>query len=248
MESRKNGASQRSAPCGSLFSGSSARSSPIAAILADDATREPPTERWRSAGGAAWPDTTFTRMQDATREDYQVIGRHSLEYFVGPSRPRAAPPRAARLRHRRLRGDAAHAQPPDGHARGARRPRRRVRRLCVAARHRRHARQREPRRPRRDDPRSRSSARRTAGSSSTTACSRATTSSTTSASTATRAIAYRGHPLFGACVAFCGKYDQNSFDPKYDTLPLEHFEPMVRKVFAAPRQSLYYSQTGRMGT
>jgi hypothetical protein len=28
-------------------------------------------------------DTTFTRMQDATREDYQVIGRHSLEFFAG---------------------------------------------------------------------------------------------------------------------------------------------------------------------
>src|SRR5258705_3780335 len=28
-------------------------------------------------------DTTFTRMQDATREDYKVIGRHSLEFFTG---------------------------------------------------------------------------------------------------------------------------------------------------------------------
>src|SRR5262249_21419386 len=54
--------------------------------------------------------------------------------------------------------------------------------------------------------------------------------------------AYRGHPAFGAL------YDQNSFDPGYDTLPLTHFEPMVRKVFAAPRRSLYVSpETGRMG-
>ena len=29
------------------------------------------------------PDTTFTRMQDATREDYQLIGKHSLEFFAG---------------------------------------------------------------------------------------------------------------------------------------------------------------------
>ena len=28
-------------------------------------------------------DTTFTAMRDATREDYQTIGRHSLEFFQG---------------------------------------------------------------------------------------------------------------------------------------------------------------------
>ena len=28
-------------------------------------------------------DTKFTRMQDATRDDYKVIGRHSLEFFAG---------------------------------------------------------------------------------------------------------------------------------------------------------------------
>src|SRR6187455_1160965 len=58
--------------------------------------------------------------------------------------------------------------------------------------------------------------------------------------------AYRGHPTFGECAAFCARYDQNSFDPKYDTLPLAHFEPMVRKVFAAPKQSIYLNPgTGR---
>jgi predicted HD phosphohydrolase len=35
------------------------------------------------------------------------------------------------------------------------------------------------------------------------------------------------------------KYDQNSFDPAYDTLPLEVFEPMVRRVLAAPKKSIY---------
>ncbi len=61
--------------------------------------------------------------------------------------------------------------------------------------------------------------------------------------------AHRGHPLFGECAAFCALYDQNSFDPGYDTLPLAHFEPMVRKVFAAPRRSLYVNaETGRMGS
>jgi predicted HD phosphohydrolase len=43
---------------------------------------------------------------------------------------------------------------------------------------------------------------------------------------------YRGHPHFQACAEFCERWDQNSFDPDYDTLPLETFEPMVRRVFA----------------
>ena len=45
---------------------------------------------------------------------------------------------------------------------------------------------------------------------------------------------HRGHPYFDDCVAFCERWDQASFDPAYDTLPLEHFEPLVRQVFARP--------------
>jgi predicted HD phosphohydrolase len=44
--------------------------------------------------------------------------------------------------------------------------------------------------------------------------------------------AYRGHSLFEATAAFCEKYDQNSFDPAYDTLPFEAFEPALRRIFA----------------
>ena len=33
---------------------------------------------------------------------------------------------------------------------------------------------------------------------------------------------------------FADEWDQTAFDPDYDTLPLEHFEPLVRKVFATP--------------
>lgn len=43
---------------------------------------------------------------------------------------------------------------------------------------------------------------------------------------------YREHPHFQACVNFCAKWDQTSFDPGYDTQPLEHFEPLVRALFA----------------
>ena len=43
---------------------------------------------------------------------------------------------------------------------------------------------------------------------------------------------YRDHPYYQACVDFCEKWDQKAFDPDYDTLPLSHFEPMVRRLFA----------------
>ena len=43
---------------------------------------------------------------------------------------------------------------------------------------------------------------------------------------------YKGHKYFDACVNFCEKYDQCSFDPNYESYPLEKFEPMVRSIFA----------------
>jgi predicted HD phosphohydrolase len=43
--------------------------------------------------------------------------------------------------------------------------------------------------------------------------------------------AYRDHPWFGATVEFCERYDENCFDPAYDSLPLDHFAPAVREVF-----------------
>jgi predicted HD phosphohydrolase len=43
---------------------------------------------------------------------------------------------------------------------------------------------------------------------------------------------YKGHPHYQACVDFCAKYDQNAFDPDFDTMPLEAFEPMVHRIFA----------------
>jgi predicted HD phosphohydrolase len=46
---------------------------------------------------------------------------------------------------------------------------------------------------------------------------------------------HRDHPWYQATVDFCHRWDQCSFDPAYDTLPLETFEPMVRRVFAQPR-------------
>jgi len=50
---------------------------------------------------------------------------------------------------------------------------------------------------------------------------------------------FRNHPWYGYTLEFCEKYDQNSFDETYDTMPLEAFEPMVRRVLAAPKRSIY---------
>ena len=39
-------------------------------------------------------------------------------------------------------------------------------------------------------------------------------------------------PYFDDCAAFCERWDQTSFDPTYDTLPLQTFAPIVHEVFA----------------
>jgi len=50
---------------------------------------------------------------------------------------------------------------------------------------------------------------------------------------------FKDHPLYQRTAEFCAKYDAAAFDPDYDTLPLEFFEPMLRRVFAKPRQTMY---------
>lgn len=50
---------------------------------------------------------------------------------------------------------------------------------------------------------------------------------------------FHGHPHFEACAEFCEKYDQPAFDPAYDTAPLDFFEPMVMRLCAAPKNSIY---------
>ena len=43
---------------------------------------------------------------------------------------------------------------------------------------------------------------------------------------------FNGHEFFNDCAEFCERWDQTSFDPSYDDLPLEFFRPMVEEVFA----------------
>jgi predicted HD phosphohydrolase len=50
---------------------------------------------------------------------------------------------------------------------------------------------------------------------------------------------FRGHPSFERTARFCEIYDGPAFDPSAETLPLDAFEPMVRRLFAAPKQTLY---------
>ena len=50
---------------------------------------------------------------------------------------------------------------------------------------------------------------------------------------------FKGHEHWNDCLEFCAKYDQNSFDPKYENMTIEEFEPMVRNVFSKPKQSIY---------
>ena len=45
---------------------------------------------------------------------------------------------------------------------------------------------------------------------------------------------YKDSPYFDVAERFCRDWDQNSFDPNYETLPLEHFRPMVEEVFRRP--------------
>ena len=192
-------------------------------------------------------DTTFTRMQDATRDDYKVIGRHSLEYFA------SLPDRV--LSHLQLL-----VSDTGGYA---------VDRLT-------HSLQTATRAERdgRDEEYIVCALLHDIGDTLASAnhSELAATILHPFVSDENHWIVkhhgvfqgyyffhhfgldrnareqFRGHPLFGECAAFCALYDQNSFDPKYDTLPLEHFEPIVRKVFAAPKRSIYVnSETGRMG-
>lgn len=50
---------------------------------------------------------------------------------------------------------------------------------------------------------------------------------------------YRSHPHYGACVEFCARWDQPSFDPDYETRSLAHYEPLVRELFAREPSSYF---------
>ena len=52
---------------------------------------------------------------------------------------------------------------------------------------------------------------------------------------------FKGHPHYERTAEFCALYDNPAFDPKAETLPISEFEPMLRRVMAQPKQSIYNS-------
>ena len=51
--------------------------------------------------------------------------------------------------------------------------------------------------------------------------------------------AFQANPYYAETAEFCAKYDAPSFDPDYETLPLDFFEPMLRRVVSVPKYSAY---------
>ena len=45
---------------------------------------------------------------------------------------------------------------------------------------------------------------------------------------------YESEPWYETACLFTDGWDQTSFDPEYDTLPLAYFEPMIERVFSKP--------------
>ncbi|MCR9215434.1 MAG: HD domain-containing protein [Proteobacteria bacterium] len=43
---------------------------------------------------------------------------------------------------------------------------------------------------------------------------------------------FASHPYYQTCVDFCELWDQSSFDPAFESKPLEYFTPIVHEVFA----------------
>ncbi len=50
---------------------------------------------------------------------------------------------------------------------------------------------------------------------------------------------FRGHPHFERTAEFVERYDNPAFDPAAEALPLAFFEPMLCRLMAQPRQSIY---------
>ena len=56
---------------------------------------------------------------------------------------------------------------------------------------------------------------------------------------------FREHPHYQRTAEFCELYDNPAFDPKGETLPISEFEPMLRRLMARPKQSIYKQAMAR---
>lgn len=50
---------------------------------------------------------------------------------------------------------------------------------------------------------------------------------------------FKDHPYYEHTAQFCHLYDQAAFDPEYESESLDFFEPMVERLFAQPKNSMY---------
>ena len=55
---------------------------------------------------------------------------------------------------------------------------------------------------------------------------------------------FRGHPHFEHTAQFCHLFDQSAFDPNFKSMPIEAFEPMIARVVAQPKRSIYMQSDG----
>jgi predicted HD phosphohydrolase len=53
---------------------------------------------------------------------------------------------------------------------------------------------------------------------------------------------FSGHEYYDYTEEFCRKYDQNSFDTSYKTMPLEDFVPALESVLAKPKHSILIAE------
>jgi predicted HD phosphohydrolase len=58
---------------------------------------------------------------------------------------------------------------------------------------------------------------------------------------------FASSPYYERTAEFIERYDSPAFDPKRKTLPLSEFEPMVRRLMAVPRHSIYLPAVDQPG-
>lgn len=56
---------------------------------------------------------------------------------------------------------------------------------------------------------------------------------------------FHDHPHYQRTAEFCELYDNPAFDPGAETLSLGEFEPMLRRLMAGPKQSIYKQAMAR---
>ena len=50
---------------------------------------------------------------------------------------------------------------------------------------------------------------------------------------------FKDHPHYERTAEFCALYDNPAFDPTAETLPISEFEPILQRLMAQPKQSIY---------